>query len=165
MAPQCNLKLQKGCQSQRKLGLAPQFTFCVMIPWVITAFSVSMIALIARGVGKLWSARSHMCASGDKYPNSAYLYPTKLYIFLQLDIMWWLSICCCLDFPRMSRVTLDSWHCHHNDCNDVSNHQPHDCLLSHLFRRGSKKTSKLRVTGLCFGEFTVDLWISHTKGQ
>ena len=31
------------------------------------------------------------------------------------------------------------------------NHQPHDCLLSQLFRRRSKKTSKLRVTGLCAG--------------
>ena len=31
----------------------------------------------------------------------------------------------------------------------VPNHQPHDCLLSRLFRRRSKKTSKLRVTGLC----------------
>ena len=35
------------------------------------------------------------------------------------------------------------------DC--VSNHQPHDCLLNRLFRRRSKKTSKLRVTGLCAG--------------
>ena len=33
----------------------------------------------------------------------------------------------------------------------VSNHQPHDCLLNRLFRRRSKKTSKLRVTGLCAG--------------
>ena len=31
----------------------------------------------------------------------------------------------------------------------VSNHHPHDCLLNHLFRHRSKKTSKLRVTGLC----------------
>ena len=31
----------------------------------------------------------------------------------------------------------------------VSNHQAHDCLLNRLFRRISKKTSKLRVTGLC----------------
>ena len=29
----------------------------------------------------------------------------------------------------------------------VSNHQPHGCLLNRLFRRRSKKTSKLRVTG------------------
>ena len=39
----------------------------------------------------------------------------------------------------------------HNGRDSVSNHQPHDCLLSHLFRRRSKKTSKLRVTGLCAG--------------
>ena len=39
----------------------------------------------------------------------------------------------------------------HNGCDSVSNHQPHDCLLNCLFRRRSKKTSKLRVTGLCVG--------------
>ena len=33
----------------------------------------------------------------------------------------------------------------------VWNHQPHDCLLNRLFRRRSKKTSKLRVTSLCVG--------------
>ena len=39
----------------------------------------------------------------------------------------------------------------HNGRDSVSNHQPHDCLLNRLFRRRSKKTSKLRVTGLCAG--------------
>ena len=39
----------------------------------------------------------------------------------------------------------------HNGRNSASNHQPHDCLLKRLFRRGSKKTSKPRVTGLCEG--------------
>ena len=39
----------------------------------------------------------------------------------------------------------------HNGRDGVSNHQPHDCLLNGLFRRRSKKTSKLRVTGLCAG--------------
>ena len=39
----------------------------------------------------------------------------------------------------------------HNGRNGISNHQPHNCLLNHLFRRRSKKTSKLRVTGLCAG--------------
>ena len=33
----------------------------------------------------------------------------------------------------------------HNGRGSVSNHQPHDCLLNRLFRRRSKKTSKLRV--------------------
>ena len=39
----------------------------------------------------------------------------------------------------------------------VSNHQPHDCLLNHSFKCRSKKTSKLRVTGLCAltGEVTA----------
>ena len=42
-----------------------------------------------------------------------------------------------------------SLHWRHNGRDSVSNHQPHDCLLNRLFRRRSKKTSKLRVTGLC----------------
>ena len=36
----------------------------------------------------------------------------------------------------------------HNGLDGISNHQPHHCLLSSLFGRRSKKTSKLRVTGL-----------------
>ena len=39
----------------------------------------------------------------------------------------------------------------HNGQGGVSNHQPHDCLLNRLFGCRSKKTSKLRVTGLCVG--------------
>ena len=39
----------------------------------------------------------------------------------------------------------------HNGHDSVSNHQPHDCLFSRLFRRRSKKTSKFLVTGLCAG--------------
>ena len=34
----------------------------------------------------------------------------------------------------------------HYGCDNASNHQPHDCLLNRLFRRRSRKTSKLRVT-------------------
>ena len=52
------------------------------------------------------------------------------------------------------------WICHHwldtlrwchNGHGGVSNHQPHHCLLNRLFGCRSKKTSKLRVTGLCAG--------------
>ena len=45
----------------------------------------------------------------------------------------------------------DSLRWRHNGCDSVSNHQPHNCLLNRLFRRRSKKTSKLHVTGLCAG--------------
>ena len=43
----------------------------------------------------------------------------------------------------------------HNECNGVSNHRRLDCLLNRLFRRRTKKTSKLRVAGLCVGNSPV----------
>ena len=49
----------------------------------------------------------------------------------------------------------------HNGLDSVSNDQPHHCLLSRLFGRRSKETSKRRVTGLCVG----DRWIPRTNGQ
>ena len=48
-------------------------------------------------------------------------------------------------------IIIRSLHWRHNDHDGVSNHQPHGCLLNLLFRRRSKKTWKLRVTGLCVG--------------
>ena len=86
--------------------------------------------------------------------------------------------------PRFAKTL--NWHqplrWRHNDHAGVSNHQPHGCLLNRLFRRKSKKTSKLRVTGLCAGnspgtgEFpaqmasyaeNVSIWWRHhdTDGQ
>ena len=64
----------------------------------------------------------------------------------------------------------------YNGRDGVSDGQPHDGLLNRLFRRRSKKTSKLRVAGLCAGnptgtgEFTaqrasdaenVSIWWRH----
>ena len=43
----------------------------------------------------------------------------------------------------------------HNDRDGVSNHRRLDCLPDRLSRRRSKKTSKLRVTGLCEGNSPV----------
>ena len=53
----------------------------------------------------------------------------------------------CLKHRKWSRPL--QWR--HDGDDSVSNHQPHDCLLNGLFRRRSKKTSKLRVAGLCVG--------------
>ena len=69
-------------------------------------------------------------------------------------------------FPNFNCCTVDVWewtrnfvpHLTYNGCtlqwrhngrDGVSNHHPHDCSLNRLFRRRSKKTPKLRVTGLC----------------
>ena len=43
----------------------------------------------------------------------------------------------------------------HNGRDSISNHHPHHCLLNRSFRRRSKKTSKLCVTGLCVGNSPV----------
>ena len=51
----------------------------------------------------------------------------------------------------LRHIFVETLHWRHNDHDGVSNHQPHDCLLNRLFRRRSKKTSKLRVSGLCVG--------------
>ena len=40
----------------------------------------------------------------------------------------------------------------HNECDGVSNHQPHDCLLKRLFKVQIKENIK-------------DRWIPRTKGQ
>ena len=61
-------------------------------------------------------------------------FPSNVYIWRK----------CCSSYDKSLR-----WR--HNDHAGVSNHQPHGCLLNRLFRRKSKKTSKLRVTGLCAG--------------
>ena len=44
----------------------------------------------------------------------------------------------------------------HNEHDDVSSHQRPDCLRNRLFRGRSKKTSNLRVTGLCAGNSPVN---------
>ena len=43
----------------------------------------------------------------------------------------------------------------HNDRDGVSKHRRLHCLLNRFFRRSSKKSSKLRVTGLCEGSLPV----------
>ena len=48
----------------------------------------------------------------------------------------------------------------HNELDSVSNYQPYECLLNRLFRRRSKKTSKLRVTAFVWG-IHWDRWIPH----
>ena len=90
-----------------------------------------------------------------------------------------LSVVQCLG-PAIKAVFSLRWR--HNEHDGVSNHQHHGCLLNRLFRRRSKKTTKLRVTGLCVGNspgpvnsphkgpvtrkmFPFDDVIMRTKGQ
>ena len=52
-------------------------------------------------------------------------------------------------------MSLPSLQWRHDEHDCVSNHQPHNCLLSLLFWHRSKKASKLCVTGLCAGNSPV----------
>ena len=84
------------------------------------------------------------------------------------------------DTGTSSRGPLNILQWRHNGHDGVSIHQPLDCLLKRLFRRRSKKTSKLRLTGLCAwnspvtGEFpaqmasnaeNVSFWWRHHVGN
>ena len=82
------------------------------------------------------------------------------YLGIQHSASWWASIVRCQGIDRVSDVQVSIPYIYHlqhkktllwrrNGHDGVPNHQPHHCLLNHLFR--SKKKSKLRVTGLCAG--------------
>ena len=60
-----------------------------------------------------------------------------------------------LKITSANEVSTFTLHWRHNGRDGVSNLEPHDCLLNRLFRRRSKKTSELRVTGLCVGNSPV----------
>ena len=84
-------------------------------------------------------------------------------------------------FPRFQLAISHHWpgniwplHWRHNERDGVSNHSRLDCLLNRLFRPESKKTSKLRVTGLCEGIHpsqrasnaeNVSIWWRHHDGE
>ena len=100
----------------------------------------------------LWLLRGKNCWSILCYIMIHYATNILHDFFTGTRTMWWISPGNLItprgqsyDWP----TTTLRWR--HNECDSVSNHQPHDCLLSRLSGRRSKLTSKLRVTGLCVG--------------
>ena len=68
----------------------------------------------------------------------------KVGIFATISIIYWTT------------MQIKTLQCRHNERDGVSHHQPHHCLLNRLFRHRSKKTPKLRVTGLWVGNSPVN---------
>ena len=77
---------------------------------------------------------------------------------------------------KVCRLMCDPFQWRHYGTDGVSNHRRYDCLLNRVFRRRSRKISKLRATGLCTwnslvtGEFpaqkasyadNVSIWWRH----
>ena len=75
---------------------------------------------------------------------------SRLFYIIQIGLLFasgkYVHVVCCVPSPLQWRRNMHD---------EVSNHQPYDCLLNRLFRRRSKKTSKLRVNGLCEGNSPV----------
>ena len=95
---------------------------------------------------------NHLGAKFSKIPNAVRF--CEVYSVILYDI---------IQAPSQYKDGLSTLQWRHNGCDSISNHQPHHCLLNRLFRGRSKKTSKLRVTGLCAGnsletgEFTAQM--------
>ena len=83
-------------------------------------------------------------------------YPT-----VDLSLIHWLANVCILLGIKLLLLSCErkDWRqallWRHNEHDVVSYHERYDCLLNRLFRRRSKKTSKLRVTGICAGNSPV----------
>ena len=98
-----------------------------------------------------WSMpRSRICSSSKPYTMSRYSGQVRL---PSLSESW--MACWPAASSSFSNLQAESLKWRNNGRAGVSNHQPHDCLLNCLFRRRSKKTSKLRVTDLCAGNTPV----------
>ena len=111
---------------------------------------------------RLWQYLKIILTSINYRSNMRFLYMTNLNISsngIRISLMWKyiytfsnLTTDPCWQDTRLQCGSHDkSLQWRHNGHDRVSNHQPHDCLLNRIFRRRSKKTSKLRVTGLWAG--------------
>ena len=105
-----------------------------------TCYSHVAFILPVNWVNQAWNSRQNDHRSGwnDMCPINMPM------ISLCFFSIWYFIVnTCCVFFISLR------WR--HNERDGVSSHQPYDCLLNRLFRHRSKKTSKLRVTGLCVG--------------
>ena len=106
-----------------------------------------------KSMGLLFRTAEQHESPGWELPHWFLPFVPFLHFFITIEapFTFWLHITFIL--CRHSSVSALQWR--HNGRNVVSNHRRLDCLLSRMFRRRSKKTSKVRVTGLCEGNSPV----------
>ena len=97
-----------------------------------------------------YNQRSYLFSTGVAVPlqNNTKKINAWNFVPLKTNTQWMYRY---TDLLFQYESTFSLLHWRHNDHDSVSNSQPRGCLLNRLFRRRSKKTSKLRVTGLCAG--------------
>ena len=112
--------------------------------WHITPLIITMRNCLKHRIDKVFvrNILPSMCQRSPPFPPSSHV-----------------GICVVLIYPVSFRWLCEySLQWRHNGRDGVSNHHSHHCLLNRLFRRRSKKTSKLRVTGpLVTGEFPAQI--------
>ena len=114
---------------------------------LLTAFIVKYIR------NTLIENYSYVCSIPNCYKTTMYIYHhQQKTIYIVYTIFTNYTIIIASSLWTAGSTTLQ-WR--HNGLDDVSDHQPHDCSLNRLFRRRSKKMSKLRETGLCAGNSPV----------
>ena len=104
-----------------------------------------------------------MAIGGSAPPRdlvTAYLCSTNL--FCKKYSCFALSIILLTRVAQLPQMPPRSLQWRRNGPDGVSNHQPHHWLLKRLFRRRSKNTIKLRVTGLCTGIHQSPVNSPHT---
>ena len=80
-------------------------------------------------------------------PRGEWVYNLPILNCFQKVTLFFLFFSSSILLTRIYQIYQTTLQWRQNERDGVSNHQPHDCLLNHLFRRRSKKASKLRVTG------------------
>ena len=116
---------------------------------------------------------SQVTRIGTDTTNHGY---TELCKYKLIGTESWLHICdhsvkkvmhICIWIRLIDGIVCKTLQRRHNEHHIVSNRRSDDCLLNRLFRRRSKKTSKLRVTGLCAGNSPVtgQRWIPAQRAS
>ena len=102
-----------------------------------------------------WDKISYWNAPPHNKKSDINHFQTRLKNFLNISIHLNTFIGACFSIVGLVQYISPSSQWRHNGRDGVSNHQPHECLPNRLFRRRSKKTPKLRVTGLYEGNSPV----------
>ena len=109
----------------------------------IPGFSGDLINLLVCDPGNLvvdsMAEMSHICTSVVEHHRTLRWYHMSA-TMSQITNNWTFFNSC------LRPTTQQTWQWRQNERDGVSNHQPHGCLLNRLFRRSSKKTSKIKKT-------------------
>ena len=154
------------CSYAEVIVLRPRLQICPLFSFKVASlnngFEYDFVEL-PMGYKLINQIRGPRAVSYGHFGTSRYLWYG--WIVIPLMVFCEVITCACafytylLLIPKFLYINCDQtlqWR--HNGQDSVSNHPPHDCLLNRLFRRRWKKTSKLRVTGLCAGNSPVTIY-------